>query len=136
MKKILILGGTGDAVKLAAKLAITNEFEVISSLAGRTKKPSTLIGQVRIGGFGGADGLEVYLINTFRQVSLESRTPLSSAAITSLAFAKSTFADGQMPVTDGLKVYATQADTNTLLTFEGFASVTQIQSVIEKNTGV
>jgi precorrin-6x reductase len=30
MKKILILGGTGDAVKLAAKLAITNEFEVIS----------------------------------------------------------------------------------------------------------
>lgn len=61
MKKILVLGGTGDAVKLAAKLAITNEFEVISSLAGRTKKPSTLIGQVRIGGFGGADGLVNYL---------------------------------------------------------------------------
>ena len=55
MKKILILGGTGDAVKLAAKLAITNEFEVISSLAGRTKKPSVLVGQVRIGGFGGAE---------------------------------------------------------------------------------
>jgi len=61
MKKILILGGTGDAVKLAAKLAITNEFEVISSLAGRTKKPSVLVGQVRIGGFGGADGLLNYL---------------------------------------------------------------------------
>ena len=61
MKKILILGGTGDAVKLAAKLAITNEFEVISSLAGRTKQPSPLVGQVRIGGFGGADGLLNYL---------------------------------------------------------------------------
>ena len=56
MKKILILGGTGDAVKLAASLANIREIEVISSLAGRTKKPSILVGQVRIGGFGGAQG--------------------------------------------------------------------------------
>ena len=61
MKKILILGGTGDAVKLAAKLAHIPEIEVISSLAGRTKKPAALVGQVRIGGFGGAAGLANYL---------------------------------------------------------------------------
>jgi precorrin-6A/cobalt-precorrin-6A reductase len=61
MKKVLILGGTGDAVKLAAKLASIPEIEVISSLAGRTKKPSVLLGQVRIGGFGGAEGLARYL---------------------------------------------------------------------------
>jgi precorrin-6A/cobalt-precorrin-6A reductase len=61
MKKILILGGTGDAVKLAANLAIIPEIEVISSLAGRTKKPATLVGQFRIGGFGGAEGLAQYL---------------------------------------------------------------------------
>ncbi len=61
MKKILILGGTGDAVKLAASLANIREIEVISSLAGRTKKPSILVGQVRIGGFGGAEGLANYL---------------------------------------------------------------------------
>ncbi len=61
MKKILILGGTGDAVKLAAKLATIPEIEVISSLAGRTKKPAALVGQVRIGGFGGAEGLANYL---------------------------------------------------------------------------
>lgn len=61
MQKVLILGGTGDAVKLAAKLASIPEIEVISSLAGRTKKPSALVGQVRIGGFGGAEGLARYL---------------------------------------------------------------------------
>ena len=61
MKKILILGGTGDAVKLAAKLATVPEIEVISSLAGRTRKPAALVGQVRIGGFGGATGLANYL---------------------------------------------------------------------------
>ena len=61
MKKVLILGGTGDAVKLATKLATIPEIEVISSLAGRTKKPAALVGQVRIGGFGGAEGLANYL---------------------------------------------------------------------------
>ncbi len=61
MRKVLILGGTGDAVKLATKSANIPEIEVISSLAGRTKKPSALVGQVRIGGFGGAEGLANYL---------------------------------------------------------------------------
>ncbi|MFM7602807.1 MAG: cobalt-precorrin-6A reductase [Pseudanabaena sp.] len=61
MKKVLILGGTGDAVKLAAKLATIPEIEVISSLAGRTKKPAALVGKFRIGGFGGAEGLAQYL---------------------------------------------------------------------------
>jgi precorrin-6A/cobalt-precorrin-6A reductase len=61
MRKILILGGTGDAVKLATKLESIPQIEVISSLAGRTKKPSALVGQVRIGGFGGAEGLANYL---------------------------------------------------------------------------
>ena len=61
MKKVLILGGTGDAVKLAAKLATIPELEIISSLAGRTKKPAALVGQVRIGGFGGMQGLASYL---------------------------------------------------------------------------
>jgi precorrin-6A/cobalt-precorrin-6A reductase len=59
--KVLILGGTGDAVKLAAKLAIMPELEIITSLAGRTRKPSILSGNVRIGGFGGSEGLVNYL---------------------------------------------------------------------------
>jgi len=61
MRKVLILGGTGDAVKLATQLESIPNIEVISSLAGRTKKPSALVGQVRIGGFGGTEGLVNYL---------------------------------------------------------------------------
>ncbi|MDX2255159.1 MAG: cobalt-precorrin-6A reductase [Pseudanabaenaceae cyanobacterium bins.39] len=61
MKKILILGGTGDAVKLAAELVPMPKVEIISSLAGRTKKPSALVGEVRSGGFGGVEGLAEYL---------------------------------------------------------------------------
>jgi len=61
MRKVLILGGTGDAVKLATQLENIPNIEVISSLAGRTKKPSALVGQVRIGGFGGTEGLANYL---------------------------------------------------------------------------
>jgi precorrin-6A/cobalt-precorrin-6A reductase len=60
-KRLLILGGTGEAIKLATKAAKFDEIEVITSLAGRTTKPATPIGMVRIGGFGGELGLIEYL---------------------------------------------------------------------------
>lgn len=57
---VLILGGTGEARALAAALADDGiEFE--SSLAGRVRNPRLPVGPVRIGGFGGADGLARYL---------------------------------------------------------------------------
>ena len=58
--RILILGGTGEARELAAQL-VTAGIDVISSLAGRVSKPRLPVGAVRIGGFGGADGLAEYL---------------------------------------------------------------------------
>ncbi len=61
MTRVLILGGTGDASELAAKVAIIPGIEVITSLAGRTSQPSTPVGHVRVGGFGGGTGLAVYL---------------------------------------------------------------------------
>ncbi|MCU0527510.1 MAG: cobalt-precorrin-6A reductase [Elainella sp. Prado103] len=61
MIRVLILGGTGDAVELAAQASNLPDVEVISSLAGRTKAPSLPIGQVRVGGFGGTTGLADYL---------------------------------------------------------------------------
>jgi len=75
MKKILILGGTGDAVKLAAKLATVPEIEIISSLAGRTRKPAALVGQVRIGGFGGATGLANYLQENSIDILIDATHP-------------------------------------------------------------
>ena len=61
MVRVLILGGTGDAAELAARVAAIPHFEVISSLAGRTREPSLPLGDLRIGGFGGAAGLANYL---------------------------------------------------------------------------
>jgi precorrin-6A/cobalt-precorrin-6A reductase len=57
--KILILGGTREAAALAETLSMT--ADVTTSLAGRTREPAPLAGQVRSGGFGGAEGLARYL---------------------------------------------------------------------------
>jgi precorrin-6A/cobalt-precorrin-6A reductase len=58
--RILILGGTGEARELAAALVAAGS-DVISSLAGRVRQPRLPDGPVRVGGFGGADGLAAYL---------------------------------------------------------------------------
>lgn len=60
--KVLILGGTAEARALAGSLAETGRFEVILSLAGRTAKPAPQPVPVRVGGFGGAEGLAEYLL--------------------------------------------------------------------------
>ncbi|MBJ6131337.1 cobalt-precorrin-6A reductase [Ochrobactrum sp. Q0168] len=58
--KLLILGGTTEAAKLAQELSAL-PVEVMTSLAGRTANPAPLPGPVRSGGFGGADGLAAYI---------------------------------------------------------------------------
>ncbi|WP_396135890.1 precorrin-6A/cobalt-precorrin-6A reductase, partial [Chamaesiphon sp. VAR_69_metabat_338] len=61
MKRLLIVGGTGDAVQLAASAIDLPGLEVITTLAGRTANPHAIVGAVRIGGFGGEAGLVDYL---------------------------------------------------------------------------
>jgi precorrin-6A/cobalt-precorrin-6A reductase len=61
MKRLLILGGTGDAVQLAARAIDLPGLEVVTTLAGRTNNPQAVLGTVRIGGFGGEAGLVAYL---------------------------------------------------------------------------
>ena len=59
---VLILGGTREAAQLAQKLV--EEYpkaRIISSLAGRTREPKPIAGEVRIGGFGGAGGLANFI---------------------------------------------------------------------------
>jgi precorrin-6A/cobalt-precorrin-6A reductase len=62
---LLILGGTGEAAALArAALARFGDCMVVTTvLAGRTRHPGPIPGQVRIGGFGGAPGLAAYMID-------------------------------------------------------------------------
>jgi precorrin-6A/cobalt-precorrin-6A reductase len=61
MRRILILGGTTEARRLAERLAERHDLAVTLSLAGRTAHPVTQPVPVRIGGFGGVQGLADYL---------------------------------------------------------------------------
>lgn len=58
---VLVLGGTTEARELAASLAARPDVRVTMSLAGRVSRPGAQAGDVRIGGFGGAEGLAVWL---------------------------------------------------------------------------
>ena len=60
-ERLLLLGGTREAVELARALDRDPRVEAISSLAGRTRQPAPLAGALRRGGFGGAAGLEAWL---------------------------------------------------------------------------
>ena len=60
--RVLLLGGTSEARALAAKL-VHDGVDVTSSLAGRVARPRMPVGSVRIGGFGGVDGLRRALID-------------------------------------------------------------------------
>ncbi|MEW2258125.1 cobalt-precorrin-6A reductase [Streptomyces sp. NPDC047869] len=58
---VLILGGTTEARRLAAELAARPGVRVTTSLAGRVARPAPVPGEVRIGGFGGPEGLADWL---------------------------------------------------------------------------
>lgn len=61
--RLLLLGGTSEARDLAARLVDDRDsgIEVTSSLAGRVAEPRLPVGRVRIGGFGGVEGLRAAL---------------------------------------------------------------------------
>lgn len=61
MKRILLLGGTGEALQLARRLA--PHHDVTYSLAGRTRRTLELPCAVSVGGFGGVTGLTDFLKN-------------------------------------------------------------------------
>ena len=90
-KRILILGGTGEARMLAVHL---NElaFDVISSLAGRTDNPTLPDGETRIGGFGGIEGLRDYLIEENIDLLIDATHPFA-ARISSNAYEATKQAD-------------------------------------------
>lgn len=57
---VLVLGGTREARELATRL-VGEGVAVVTALAGRTEAPLMPPGEVRIGGFGGAEGLARWL---------------------------------------------------------------------------
>ena len=77
-RRLLILGGTGEALALAEQASRLPDLRVITSLAGRTRKPVMPAGEARIGGFGGADGLAEYLRETAIDLVVDATHPFAA----------------------------------------------------------
>jgi precorrin-6A/cobalt-precorrin-6A reductase len=76
---ILILGGTKEAAALAAELVAAHpDWRIVTSLAGRTKEPKPVAGEVRTGGFGGAEGLAEYLSREHITSLIDATHPFAS----------------------------------------------------------
>ncbi|MCG7605800.1 MULTISPECIES: cobalt-precorrin-6A reductase [Mycobacterium] len=74
--KVLLLGGTGEARALA--VALHPQVEVISSLAGRVPDPALPVGPVRIGGFGGVDGMRQWLQDAAVDAVVDATHPFAA----------------------------------------------------------
>lgn len=59
--RVLLLGGTAEGRALAK--ALYPGVDLVSSLAGRVPDPALPVGPVRIGGFGGVEGLRRWLLD-------------------------------------------------------------------------
>ena len=79
MPDVLILGGTAEALQLA-KLVTESlpDFNVITSLAGRTQNPAKIVGTTRFGGFGGVNGLVDYLKKENIQYVVDATHPFAA----------------------------------------------------------
>lgn len=86
VRRVLILGGTGEARDLAARL-IAAGYDVTSSLAGRTEAPILPPGEVRIDGFGGADGLADYLRDQRIALLVDATHPFATTISTNAVIA-------------------------------------------------
>ena len=80
--RVLILGGTTEAAALARALV---DFEVITSLAGRTRAPAAPPGRMRVGGFGGAQGLADYLEAESIDALIDATHPFAAQISTNAA---------------------------------------------------
>ncbi|MHC3467696.1 cobalt-precorrin-6A reductase [Streptomyces sp. 7R007] len=74
---VLILGGTTEARELAAALTARPGVRVTTSLAGRVSRPGALAGDVRVGGFGGAEGLAGWLRDERVDVLVDATHPFA-----------------------------------------------------------
>ena len=75
--RVLILGGTTEGRALAGELVAAG-FDVLTSLAGRTNSPLRPAGELRIGGFGGVDGLVAVLRERRVDVLVDATHPFAA----------------------------------------------------------
>jgi precorrin-6A/cobalt-precorrin-6A reductase len=78
MRHVLILGGTAEARQLAGLLADRADIKATLSLAGRTNAPAAQPVPVRVGGFGGAEGLAGYLATERMDALIDATHPYAA----------------------------------------------------------
>lgn len=93
--RVLLLGGTSEGRALAAAL-VEAGIDVTSSLAGRLPEPKLPVGAVRIGGFGGVDGLRATLADF--DVAVDATHPFAEGMSRNAAEACAT------PLPDGRRI--------------------------------
>ena len=76
-RKVLILGGTKEARMLAGRLLRVG-LDVTSSFAGVTENPILPEGKIRIGGFGGVEGLRKYIADETIDVLVDATHPFAA----------------------------------------------------------
>jgi precorrin-6A/cobalt-precorrin-6A reductase len=83
--RLLLLGGTAEARALAARLH--PDIDVISSLAGRVPDPALPVGEVRIGGFGGVEGMAKWLRDEHIDAVVDATHPFAATITANAALA-------------------------------------------------
>ncbi len=86
-ERVLLLGGTREAVELARALARSPCVETTYSLAGRTRRPASVPVPVRTGGFGGPDGLATYLRDERIDLVVDATHPYAATMSAHVALA-------------------------------------------------
>ncbi|MDT7792582.1 MAG: precorrin-6A/cobalt-precorrin-6A reductase [Mycobacterium sp.] len=74
--RVLLLGGTSEGRALATRL--DQEIDVVSSLAGRVPDPALPVGEVRIGGFGGVEGMRRWLVESKVDAVVDATHPYAA----------------------------------------------------------
>jgi precorrin-6A/cobalt-precorrin-6A reductase len=74
---VLVLGGTAEARALALELEARG-VGFLSSLAGRVSRPRLPVGEVRVGGFGGVDGLAELLVDRAVTAVVDATHPFAA----------------------------------------------------------
>ncbi|KAA5605245.1 cobalt-precorrin-6A reductase [Roseospira marina] len=77
-RRILVLGGTTEGYALAEALVAADRWDPVSSLAGRTATPRPPAGTLRVGGFGGPEGLARYLTAEGIAAVIDATHPFAS----------------------------------------------------------
>lgn len=100
MRHVLILGGTGEGIALARKLHedMAGKIKVTSALAGVTAAPAPILGDVRVGGFGGAQGLANYIRDAGIDILVDVTHPFAAQMAAHAAAAAEATATSRLKV--------------------------------------